>query len=119
MSSIMRRRSGFISAIGRPPDQAWALTAPILVIRSIRGNARAVYTPTRTRATCHAAIRKWSKRPYSIYWSTRKLLHKLHLSVTLLPPERFSSIALIGFRGGEVGTGSRSKRVLVRGRERG
>ena len=28
-------------------------------------------------------------------------------------------IALIGFRGGEVGTGSRSKRGLVRGRERG
>ncbi len=28
-------------------------------------------------------------------------------------------IALIGFRGGEVGTGSRSKGGLVRGRERG
>jgi hypothetical protein len=27
--------------------------------------------------------------------------------------------ALIGFRGGEVGTGSRSKKGLVRGRERG
>ena len=33
-------------------------------------------------------------------------------------PMRQSADALIGFRGGEVGTGSRSKRGLVRGRER-
>ena len=31
----------------------------------------------------------------------------------------FFAFALIGFRGGGVGTGSRSKRGLVRGRERG
>src|SRR3954451_25013621 len=64
----MRRRSGFISAIGLPPDQAWALTAPILVSRPIQGNVRAVHTPTRTRATYPAVINRLRKKsPFTCF----------------------------------------------------